>query len=129
MAIKNVLGAQGVASFNVAAGAHMVLSVSETQDVAGGSIDLVVGPVIQIVDDSVGGGDANLTDDHAILGNVIIIPGGTLNNYTVNAPSGGTFYGTTIGSAAAYNKLASENLMLVCFDATVGASKWMASVI
>lgn len=53
MAIKNVLGAQGVASFNVAAGAHMVLSVSETQDVAGGSIDLVVGPVIQIVDDSV----------------------------------------------------------------------------
>jgi hypothetical protein len=130
MAIKNVLGSQGVVSYNVDAGAHMVLSVSELQDCDGGSIDLVVGPVIQLVDDTSGGGEAHLVDDHAILGNVIIIPSPQTNNFAVYPPTGGALYGSIAGVGAAfYNLSLGENLMLVCFDATTGGSKWMASVI
>lgn len=132
MAIKNVLGSKGVVSYNVEDAAHMVLSVSDLQDCNGGTIALTVGPVVHRVDDTTGGlGIVGLTTKHVILGNVLYIcapqTGGA--SVRVNAPPGGAFYGTVVGVGAAYHVLSnSDNLMLICFDDTAGASKWMANV-
>lgn len=131
MAIKNVLGSQGVVSLNVANGAHMVISVSELQDVssAPGDIDLAVGPVLHLVDNAAASGnEANLTDAHAIKGNVLYIASPLSNNVMINAPPGGTFIGVGVGPASGYNLPVGENMMLICTDDTPGGSKWSVGI-
>jgi len=130
MAIKNVLGSQGVVSSNVANGAHMVISVSDLQDPVYSDTDLVVGPVMHRVDDATASGNAlRLTAEHVVKGNVIYIASPLNNNVLIEAPPGGSFYGSVVGfGVGSYNLLLGENMMLICFDDTADGSKWSVGI-
>ena len=130
MAIKNVLGSRGVISFVTENAAHMVISVSDLQDPGYGDTDLVVGPVMHRVDDATASGIAlRLTDAHVVKGNVLYIASPLNNNVLIEAPTGGSFYGSVVGfGVGSYNLLLGENMMLICFDDTAGGSKWSVGI-
>lgn len=120
MSIKNQVTAGGFVSVLAATEAQLVLSVSDSVTTATvGGVDLPVGPVVIRVDSANNAHIVNLAADHVVLGNTLVVVNvDSAQSFVLQPPSGGSILSgnqtVTVG----------QSVMVVCVDATPGASVW-----
>lgn len=120
MSIKNQVTAGGFVSVLAATEAQLVLSVSDSVTTATvGGVDLPVGPVVIRVDSANNAHIVNLAADHVVLGNTLVVVNvDSAQSFVLQPPSGGSIL------AGNQTVAVGESVMVVCVDATPGASVW-----
>lgn len=120
MSIRNEVTAGGIITRLATTEAQLVLSVSDAVTTATvGGVDLPVGPVVLRVDSANNAHIAKLAADHVVLGNTLVVANvDSGQSFVLQPPSGGSILGgnptVAVGQVA----------MVVCVDATAGASVW-----
>lgn len=120
MSIKNQVTADGFVSVLAATEAQLVLSVSDSVTTATvGGVDLPVGPVVIRVDSANNAHIVTLAADHVVLGNTLVIVNvDSAQSFVLQPPSGGSIL------AGNQTVAVGQSVMVVCVDATPGASVW-----
>jgi len=120
MSIRNTVTSVGIVSTLAATEAQLVMSVSEAVTTATvGGVELPVGPVVLRVDSANDAHIVKLSADHVVLGNTLVVANvDSAQDFVLQPPSGGSILGgnVTVGNG--------EAAMVVCVDATAGASVW-----
>ena len=120
MSIKNQVTAGGFVSVLAATEAQLVLSVSDSVTTATvGGVDLPVGPVVIRVDSANNAHIVKLAADHVVLGNTLVVVNvDSAQSFVLEPPSGGSIL------AGNQTVAVGQSVMVVCVDATPGASVW-----
>lgn len=120
MSIKNQVTAGGFVSVLAATEAQLVLSVSDSVTTATvGGVDLPVGPVVIRVDSANNAHIVKLAADHVVLGNTLVVVNvDSAQSFVLQPPSGGSIL------AGNQTVAVGQSVMVVCVDATPGASVW-----
>lgn len=120
MSIRNTVTSVGIVSALAATEAQLVLSVSESVTTATvGGVDLPVGPVVLRVDSANNAHIVKLAADHVVLGNTLVVVNvDSAQSFVLQPPSGGSIL------AGNQTVAVGQSVIVVCVDATAGASVW-----